>query len=334
MLIRAGNLAAMLLALALSMASTLASPVTIERAAAKTAVHPDVRFARLPDGSPALIDATDTAVPLRAYERIVAGSTVADELLLALCEPSRIAAFTVYSAERAPHRHRFAGKPSHPGLQNLERILALHPDLVVTHHLGDGQAIARLREHGIAVFDLGPMRGLRTLPGDVHQLAHLLGEPQRGVEYAALIARRMAAVARGIAPAQRKRALYVSVYGDKLYGGTLGTSYHDVLVAAGLVDVAALRYRDWPAYTAEELLALDPELLVTSERMGAVLCRHPGLDQLRPCRTPDAIIEIDSHLLANAGPAMIETAERIHERAHGGIAPALRGGVRSAPVPP
>ena len=42
------------------------------------------------------------------YERIASLSTVADELLLALCEPDRIAAVTRYSARNAPNAYRFA----------------------------------------------------------------------------------------------------------------------------------------------------------------------------------------------------------------------------------
>lgn len=316
MLIRAANALSMACALALSMASSVAAPASPTFAKARATAHPGVQLVGLPKGGQALLDAGGHPVPLRAYRRIVAGSTVADELLLALCEPSRIAAVTRHSLDRAAHRHRFAGFAAHGGLSNLEQILGLQPDLVVTHQIGNVQAIARLRERGIAVFDMGPMRGLSTLPANIHQLAFLLGAPERGAAYARALARRMAAVARGLAPERRKRALYVSIYGDKLYGGTRGTSYHDVLTAAGLIDVAAAGYRDWPAYTAEQLIALDPEVLVTSEGMGGLLCRHPGLDRLRACRAPGGVVELDPHLMSSAGPPMLEAAEQLFERAY------------------
>jgi iron complex transport system substrate-binding protein len=89
-----------------------------------------------------------------------------------------------------------------------------------------------------------------------------------------------------------------------------------VLTAAGLLDVAALRYRDWPAYSAEELLALDPELIVASTGMTASICRHAGLSRLHACARPGAVLEIDSSLLASAGPSMAEAAEQLFDRAH------------------
>jgi iron complex transport system substrate-binding protein len=316
MLIRAANAAAMAVALALAMATTFSAPDAAPEIANASAAPQDVRRVHLPAGGEALLDAGDHPVPLRRYSRIVAGSTVADELLLALCEPSRIAGFTTFSADQAVQRFRFAGVPVHGGLDNVERILALHPDLIVTNNIGNGQAIVRLREHGIAVFDMGPMRGMSTLPGNIRQLAWLLGEPQRGLDYAHAFERRMAAVARGLAPERRKRALYVSVYGDKLYGGTRGTSYHDVLEAAGLIDVAAARYRDWPAYSSEELLVLDPELLVTAEGMGPALCRHAGLERLRACTQQGGIVELAPHLTQSAGPPMLDAAEQLYERVY------------------
>lgn len=315
MLTRSINALAITAALGLSMlasfgetSSALAPPV------GSAVVSPsEVQLVRLPRGGRALRDAGGYAVPLGDYRRIVGGSLVADELLLALCEPDRIAAFSSHSAERAPARHRFQGKPAFDGVQALEQVLSLRPDLIVTNDLSDPQAIARLRERGIAVFDLGPMRGMQSLPANVAQLSLLLGVPERGGPYLRTLTRRLDAVAAGVPTAQRKRALYVSVYGDRLYGGTIGTSYHDVLSAAGLVDVAAERYRDWPAYTPEELLQLDPELVVTSEAMARPLCALVGLERLRACSQRGAILELDTDLISHAGPPLLDAAERLHD---------------------
>ncbi len=327
MLTRAVNVGAMAAALVLSMLSSWAAPNA--SGAPVAGVRPSsrgLRVVKLADGTEALLDAGGHAVPRRNYRRIVAGSTVADELVVALCEPDRIAGLTKYSVQSAPHPHRFMGWPTHDGLNNVEQVVALRPDLVVTHGLSSSQSIVRLREQGVAVFDMGEMRGLSTLPGDVHELAWLLGDPARGDAYAERFTRQMAAVVRGLAKERRKSALYIAVYGDKLFGGTRGTSYHDVMTAAGLVDVAAVRYRDWPAYTAEDLLALDPEWIVTSIGMGAVLCRRPGLSRLRACSGAGAIAEIGAPLSASAGPPMLEAAEQLYERVYADVPRARRAG--------
>ena len=98
-------------------------------------------------------------------------------------------------------------------------------------------ALRRMRDAGIAVFDLGPMEGLSTLSGNITTMSLLLGFPERGQALYQRVQERLASLARG---GQRSwRALYIGIHGDKMYGGTVGSSLHDVIVSAGLVDAAA-----------------------------------------------------------------------------------------------
>lgn len=110
----------------------------------------------------------------------------------------------------------------------------------------------------------------------------------------------------------RPRALYVSAYGDKLFGGTVGTTYQDIIEFAGLIDAAAGTYRNWPEYTPELLLGLDPDIVVTRRGMAQVLCRVAGLDRLRACSRPGAIVELDGFVLDDPGLGLLEATEALH----------------------
>ena len=99
--------------------------------------------------------------------------------------------------------------------------------------------------------------------------------------------------------------------------GAVGTSYHDIMAAAGLVDVAAERYRDWPAYSAEQVLELDPEIIVTRAGVAAGICKYPGMDHIDPCRGKGRIIELPGELLDEPGLAMLEAAEELFVLAYG-----------------
>jgi hypothetical protein len=89
-----------------------AVPVVTQAPAAVTTS----RRVRLPDGSFALLDATGQAVPLRPYRRIVSTSVVTDRLLVALCEPDRILAFSSAGGRESPWAYQYAGKPAVEGL--------------------------------------------------------------------------------------------------------------------------------------------------------------------------------------------------------------------------
>lgn len=274
------------------------------------------RGASFQDAAPArsssesLRDATGVAVPVAPYARVVSASTVADQVLLELVARDRVAALTAYGARTSPTPWRYVGVPTIDALDDLEAILALEPDLVVVSNVASSRRVARLREAGLRVFDLGPMGGRGTLLEDVRQLAALLAVPARGEALAERFARRLDAVAPPPGP-DAPRALYVQRLGAELYGGAAGTSYHDVLEAAGLRDAAAEAGREgWPRYAAEELLALDPDLLVTPAGGEEAVCRFPGLDALRACRG-GRVLAVDDALLGDPGFGMLGAAEAL-----------------------
>lgn len=268
------------------------------------------------DAGLALLDATGTRVGLGPYTRVASGSSIADSLLLELGSPEQIVAFSARSA-RGPDAYRFAGKPTVDARKNVEALLELRPDLVLVNSLGEHAWVQRLRDAGLTVFDLGPMRGLETFLGNVAAVGHLLGRAERAREFAGHYRARLRAIARHLPREARKSGLYVSVQGAQLYGGTRGSSYHDVLEHGGVVDTAAARFEGWPTYTPESVLLLDPELIVTATGMAAALCSRPELARLRACGARGKVIEITPQLLDDAGIHMLATAELIHRAAYG-----------------
>jgi len=273
------------------------------------------------NGVDGLRDATGHFVPLGPYRRIASTSGVSDSVLLALAEPDRIAGFTRYSLESSPIAYRYTGKPVIADLTQVESILSLEPDLVLVNNLGNEGRIERLREAGLTVFDLGEMRGLRTLLPNIVTIGTLLGRPEAGRQLAARFERRMRDIAKHIPEADRPLAVYASIYGDSLYGASSGTSHHDVLVAAGLRNKAAGKYVDWPRYTPEMLLALDPQVIVTQDGMREVMCRHTSLKALHACGPDGMIVEVNGRLLDDPSLTMMDAAEAVYEAVHLGREP-------------
>jgi hypothetical protein len=116
--------------------------------------------------------------------------------------------------------------------------------------------------------------------------------------------------------AKRPRAIYASIYGDSMYGASTGTSHHDVLLAAGLRDKAAGVYQDWPRYTPEMMLALDPDVIVTQDGMRELMCRHTNLERLRACGPSGQIVEVNGRLLDDPSLTMLDAAEAVYEAVH------------------
>jgi iron complex transport system substrate-binding protein len=321
LIVWANGMAALLALLASIGAASLAGRRGGNRASPAVATSP-----KAPTPPPtSVVDAGGFRLDIRPFRRIASGSAVADRLLLDLAEPDRVIALTQFGALHSPVRHLFVGRPLIRDLDDTESLLALKADLLLVNNYGDRARVARLRESGLAVFDLGEMRGLATLLPNIRDVAALLGDPARGAAYERALLQRLARVAAPLGAAPRRRAIYASIYGDRIYGGTVGTNYHDILTFGGLQDIAAPRFANWPQYGAEDLLTIDPELFVTKPGMRRLLCAQPGLDRLKACRADiqggehDGFVEIPGAILDDPGPTMLEAAEAIFAAAYPGL---------------
>lgn len=262
-----------------------------------------------------LRDATGHEVAARRYARVVSASTIADQVLGEILEPDRIVAVSEYGlrATRAPWR--FAGTPTIARVEDVEAILAHRPDLVLVSNVGDPRAVTRLRDAGARVFDLGPMHGLTSLLEDVRVIGALVGEPERAEHLATTYARRMRRVSAGTSA--RVRGMYLGPVSQVLYGGARGTSYFDVLDAAGIDDIATeAGYVGWPAYSPEEVLTLAPPWIVAPASGVEAICDHAALRELEACRE-GRVIGIDDDVIGDPGLAMLDAAEAVFEVVHG-----------------
>ncbi|MEM8609203.1 MAG: ABC transporter substrate-binding protein [Myxococcota bacterium] len=264
------------------------------------------------DRADIVIDADGDAVPVRPYSRVASASTIADQVLVRAVEPSRVLAVSRHSIDGPMDPWRFEGKAGIGRAEDLEMVIQLRPDIVFLNGFTDLRTVQRMKEAGLRVFNLGEMRGLETLIPNIKQVTAVMGVPERGEVLAAEFQQRMAAVAAHVPEGERARGLYAGIHGDRLYGGTAGTSFHDVLDAAGLIDVAAeAGLRDWPAYTNEQILTLDPPWIITNDISVEAFCRHPGFHKLSACEN-DRVRGIPTDLLTDPGLGMLRAAEAVH----------------------
>lgn len=267
-----------------------------------------------------VVDERGNAVAVAPYRRILSLNSVADHLLLHLVEPDRIVGVTRTSAEQHPESFRFAGRPGLSRADELEGVLGLAPDLVITSRFSDESLLQRLRDEGIAVFDLGEMRGVASTIDDLRRLGVLLGVQDRADRVEATFRMQLAALDAAVPAADAAPGIYMSIYGDRIYGGTRGTSYADMLHLAGVHDLAAEHgFVDWPAYSPEQLLQLDPPLIVTQDGMGPVICGHSTLRQLAACREGGRVVEVPGQYHSDPGLGLVHAAHAVLGLVHPGV---------------
>ncbi len=265
-----------------------------------------------------LVDATGLEHRLAGYERVASGCPVSDAILLELVAPERLVAVTDRSRESV-RGWRFPEGASIRQDTSTEGLVSLEADLIFVCSLGGSvEKIERAREAGLVVFDLGTMLGLETLVPQVRSVAAMVGEPERGEDLVRRFETRLAGIAADLPPERRPRGMYLSVYGDQFFGGTAGSSYHDVLSAAGVIDLAAEHgFEGWPAYDTETLLSLDPALVVTREGGTEAICGHSQIGVIAACGDGGRVVELGTRLIDDPGLGMLEAAEALRLAVHG-----------------
>lgn len=276
-----------------------------------------------PPGATEVTDARGQAVPVGAYQRIASLNAVADHLLLHLVEPERVVLVTGHSATAHPDAFRFGGRPTAATSAEIEEVLALQPDLVVASIFTDEAWLARLREAGVAVFDLGDMRGASTTLANIDALGALLDQRPRAARLRDRYSLQLRALEDAVPPEAALPGLYVTIYGDAIFGGTTGSSYADLLRLAGVSDVAAdAGYVAWPQYSVEQLLSLDPPLVITQQGMASVLCGHSSLGVLAACQPGGRVVEVPGHFDSDPGLGIVHGAHALQRILHPERAPA------------
>ncbi len=285
------------------------------------------RFGVLNDGFPLRVRSWDgelftLAAP--AQHVLPLNSTAVDELCV-LVEPDRVRALphtaTDYStiAERADTwlaLPRFS-EITAPGL------LALEPDLVITHEWQGASAIPHLRRAGIAVLVLPMPDSLETACNELTLLGELLDAADRASAVIAEVGARREALDRSAAERAGLRVLSYANYGTGGWAAGAGTTPDIVIELAGMQNVAReAGLTSFAEIDYELLLRLDPDLiLVEAEASGepgpteSLLRNEPALTGLRALQT-GGIARLPRRLSATTSFHMIEAAEHLaHETA-------------------
>jgi len=164
---------------------------------------------------------------------------------------------------------------------SLERIVTLHPDLVlVTKSLNRLETVRALAELGISSYATDP-HTVDEIITSSEKLAGVLGVPEAGAAIASDMQHRLADLQRRIGALPTKRVLFV-VWTQPLISVGKDTFIADALHRAGAISIMNSE-QSWPQVSLEEVARLQPEFLVfaashaeTTPPTVEVLATFPG----------------------------------------------------------
>lgn len=200
-------------------------------------------------------------------QRVVSQTVGTDELLLALADPSQIAALSHLAKDPAfsPVAKEAAGFPT-LRTSDAESILKFHPDLVLIASYTRAETKTLLQRAGVRLLSLEHFESLDDLYTNARTIGAAVGHPQRAEAAIRSWQARVAALEAKLQGVRPVRVLAASTYPFTAGGDT---TFQDVCDHAGALNVAAeAGLKGHQPTPTEKLLTWNAEVLVASGEEG------------------------------------------------------------------
>lgn len=253
-------------------------------------------------------DAGHTVILAAPAKRIISLAPHATELLYAAGAGGALVAVGKFSDYPAEARQLPSVGDS--AALDLERIVALKPDLVVAWGSGNSaQQIAKLRELGLSVFESEP-RDYATIASSLERLAHLGGSDATGLAAAARFRARLQHITRTYQQRAKVRVFY------QVWPEPLMTLNDEHLVSAAIrlcggENIFGKLPRLAPTVGTEAVLQADPEVIIagSSERDDALDAwrRFPKLSAV----ARNNLFTLNSDIMTRAGPRILDGTDAL-----------------------
>lgn len=245
--------------------------------------------------------------------RIISMAPHLTELLFAAGGGARIVGTVAYSDY--PDQAKSIPRIGDSEQLDIERIIALQPDLLIVWQQGSSAAqVARLQRLGIPLY-FSQARTLDDIAGNVMRFGTLMGTDAVARPAAAKLREQIAALTARFANAPPVRVFY-QVWDRPLYSLNGTHIVTDALRICGATNIFADLKSAAPMVGIEAVLQADPELVIgTSESSapdgGVNLWKaYPALRATRQHN----LMTVDGNLLNRAGPRMVAGTAALCER--------------------
>jgi len=197
---------------------------------------------------------------------------------------------------------------------SLEKIVALHPDLVIQTADGDLKTfVDRLSGLGIPVYIANP-RSVAEVLESILKIGGVTSSLPNAQRLAASMREKMQAVQQKVQGRSQPRVLHAMSV-DPLISSGKETFVHDLMVLAGGKNVAENARGKHPQLSMEEVMARDPEVILLS----AMLSSDSLLEQKKWWRRwrdisavrSERIFAIEADLILRPSPRIVKGLEEI-----------------------
>ncbi len=327
----AGLIALSIVLVALAACAPAPTPTSISSTVAPTQVLPtSVPLTTAPTATaipatatPAAITVTDSANRVvtitGAPQRIVSLAPSTTEIAFALGAGSRVVAVDTLSDYPADVKNlpRIGVFPV-----NYEQVVSLKPDLVLAAGIQGPDEIKKLEDLKLTVLVVGaPVTTFDSVMSDIALVGKAIGAEGKAKVVADAMKQRVDAVKAKVANAKTTPRVYWELDATdpaKPFTPGPGSFINDMISLAGGVNVAAAAKSAYPQFSAEEIIAANPDLIILSDSCS--FFNNPGCVPVESVKTRAgwsairavknaSVFPIDDNLVSRPGPRIVDGLE-------------------------
>ncbi len=203
---------------------------------------------------------------------------------------------------------------------DIEKIIALQPDLILASSIHAKEVIPALEERGLTVFALAP-ENLDEVLKDIEVVGKITGKEEETSELVAQMENRIKAITDITRDLEERPRVFYITWHDPLWSVGSETHHQELIEKAGGVNI----FQDITGYKTvnlETVIARDPEVIIACTGHGEAkgkpfewAMEEPRLG-VTEARKNNRIYQIDADLVSRTGPRIIEALEQFAHFIH------------------
>jgi len=253
-------------------------------------------------------------------QRIISLAPNITEILFDLDLGEKVVGVTRYCdfPEKALNKEKIGGMID----LNLEKIIALKPDLIIGFRGNPLRIIERLRSLHLPLFVLEMGTNLETVFIIIEKIGTITQKEEKAEILAESMKKRYNETQAALRDVQHEPRVFLSIHGTGLWTCGKGSFLNDLVGKARGVNIAGNIPRKWLHYNREQLIRDNPEVIITLSKSQREFSRvkewiknEAHLKGIKAVET-DRIYFLDENLATRPGPRLIDALEELARILH------------------
>jgi iron complex transport system substrate-binding protein len=145
---------------------------------------------------------------------------------------------------------------------DLEKIISLHPDLVIAFRGNPLSLIRRFKDLDLPVFVLESGKKIESVFDLIEKIGLVTGREEEAVGLSSMLRKDLEKIQRSLMDVTYKPKVFLDLYGKELWTSGRESYLNDLVATAKGINIAGEFSRSWLPYNREELIFQDPDHII------------------------------------------------------------------------